>query len=178
MAEQDAGSGQAEPPDSCISCRTTLSCRWRAESWPLRDCLNLYKGQEGWDYPSLLDYIWKQGCAWFEVNQLRVIVTLDLGENSHHKLFAGTHAYIQIHRHIALGGCALGHAQLFTTPWTVGCQALLSMGFPRQEYWSGLPFPSPGDLPHSGMEAMSHVSLALAGRVFTNCVTWEPATIN
>ena len=34
----------------------------------------------------------------------------------------------------------------FTTPWTVACQAPLSMGFPRQEYWSGLPFPPPGNL--------------------------------
>ena len=37
-------------------------------------------------------------------------------------------------------------------PWTVACQAPLSMGFPRQRYWSGLPFPSPGDLPDSGIE--------------------------
>ena len=37
-------------------------------------------------------------------------------------------------------------AQLFTTPWTVALQAPLSMGFPRQEYWSGLPFPAPGNL--------------------------------
>ena len=38
------------------------------------------------------------------------------------------------------------------TPWTVARQAPLPMGFPRQEYWSGLPFPSPGDLPDSGIE--------------------------
>ena len=38
----------------------------------------------------------------------------------------------------------------FVTPWTVACQAPLSMGFPRQEYWRGLPFPSAGDLPHPG----------------------------
>ena len=41
----------------------------------------------------------------------------------------------------------LSHVQLFATSWTVACQAPLSMGFPRQEYWSGLPFPSPGELP-------------------------------
>ena len=41
------------------------------------------------------------------------------------------------------------------TPWTVACQTPLSMGFPRQEYWSGLPFPSPGDLPDPGMEPVS-----------------------
>ena len=42
----------------------------------------------------------------------------------------------------------------FVTPWTVACQAL-SMGFPRQEYWSGLPFPSPGDLPNLGIKLRS-----------------------
>ena len=41
------------------------------------------------------------------------------------------------------------------TPWTVACQAPLSMGFPRQEYWSGLPFPSPGGLPDPGIGARS-----------------------
>ena len=40
----------------------------------------------------------------------------------------------------------------FVTPWAIAHQAPLSMEFPRQEYWSGLPFPSPGDLLHSGME--------------------------
>ena len=45
--------------------------------------------------------------------------------------------------------------QLFATPWTVAYQASLSMGFSRQEYWSGLPFPSPGDLPHLGIEPRS-----------------------
>ena len=49
------------------------------------------------------------------------------------------------------------------TPWTVAHQAPLSTGFPRQEYWSGLPFPSPGDLPNPGIEPSS----ALAGRFFT-----------
>ena len=41
---------------------------------------------------------------------------------------------------------------MFATPWTVALQAPLSMGFSRQEYWSGLPFPSPGDLPNAGIE--------------------------
>ena len=56
------------------------------------------------------------------------------------------------------------HVQLFATPWTVTCQAPLSMEFSRQEYWSRLPFPSPGDLPHPGIEPTSP---ALAGRFFT-----------
>ena len=54
-------------------------------------------------------------------------------------------------------------AWLFATPWTVAHQAPLSMEFSRQEYWSGLPFPSPGDLPDLGIKLMSPVSPALAG---------------
>ena len=50
------------------------------------------------------------------------------------------------------------------TPWTVAHQAPLSMEFSKQEYWSGLPFPSPGDLPDSGIERLSP---ALAGGFFT-----------
>ena len=47
---------------------------------------------------------------------------------------------------------SLSHVQLFATPWTVVYQAPPSMGFSRQEYWRGLPFPSPGDLPDPGIE--------------------------
>ena len=47
---------------------------------------------------------------------------------------------------------SLSCVQLFATPWTVAHQALPSVGFSRQEYWSGLPFPSPGDLPYPGIE--------------------------
>ena len=50
---------------------------------------------------------------------------------------------------------SLSHVRLFATPWTVAYQALLSMGFSRQEYWSGSPFPSPGDLPDPGIEPRS-----------------------
>ena len=50
---------------------------------------------------------------------------------------------------------SLSRVQLFVTPWTVTYQALRSMGFSRQEYWSGLPFPSPGDLPNPGIEPRS-----------------------
>ena len=46
----------------------------------------------------------------------------------------------------------LSHVRLFVTPWTVARQTPLSMGFSRQEYWNGLPFPSPGDLPNPGIE--------------------------
>ena len=56
--------------------------------------------------------------------------------------------------------------RLFATPWIVAHQAPLSMGFPRQEYWSGLPFPSPGDLPDQGIEPGALKSPALTGEFF------------
>jgi len=59
---------------------------------------------------------------------------------------------------------SLSRVQLFATPWTIAHQAPLSMGFSRQEYWSGLPFPSAGDLPGPGIEPASP---ALAGGFLT-----------
>ena len=72
--------------------------------------------------------------------------------------------------------CVLRHFSrvwLFATPWTVACQAPLSMGFSRQEYWSGLPCPPPGDLPNPGIEPTAAVSPALTGGFFTTSTTWE-----
>ena len=63
--------------------------------------------------------------------------------------------------------------RLFATPWTVTHQAPLSMGFSRQEYWSGLPCPIPGDLPDPGIKSMPLMSPALAGRFFATRATWE-----
>ena len=54
-----------------------------------------------------------------------------------------------------LRACVLSHVWLFATPWTVACQTPLSMGFSRQEYWSRLPFPPPGDLPNPGIKPTS-----------------------
>ena len=62
----------------------------------------------------------------------------------------------------------LSRVQLFVTPWTVARQAPLSMEFSRQEYWSWLPFPSPGDLPDREIEPASLMSPALAGEFFTH----------
>ena len=70
--------------------------------------------------------------------------------------------------------CILSHfspVQTFVTLWTF--QAPLSMGFSRQEYWSGLPFPPQGDLPDPGIEPVSLMSSALAGRFLTTSATWE-----
>ena len=62
----------------------------------------------------------------------------------------------------------------FVTPWTVALQASLSMGFPRQEYWSGLPFPFPGNLPDPGIKPMPPESSALAGGFFTTVPHRKP----
>ena len=56
---------------------------------------------------------------------------------------------------------------------TVARQAPLSMGFSKQEYWSGLPWPPPGDLSDPGIEPVSLAAPALAGKVFTTSSTWE-----
>ena len=61
----------------------------------------------------------------------------------------------------------LSRIQLFVALQTIAYQALLSLRFSRQEYWSGLPFPSPGDLPNPGIELVSPTYPALAGRFFT-----------
>ena len=59
------------------------------------------------------------------------------------------------------------------TPWAEARQAPPSTGFSRQEYWSRLPFPSPGDLPDPGIELESLESFALAGGFFTSSAIWE-----
>ena len=66
-------------------------------------------------------------------------------------LLVYTHTHIYIHAVVQ----SLSHVQLFVAPWTIVYQSPLSMGLPRQEYWSDLPFPSPGDLPDPGTEPMS-----------------------
>ena len=69
----------------------------------------------------------------------------------------------------------LSMSNSFVTPSTVACQAPPSMGFSRQEYWRGLPLPSPGDLPNPGIEPTSPVSPALASVFFTTRATWWAA---
>ena len=71
-------------------------------------------------------------------------------------------------------GVVLNHVQLFATPWTAVCQAPLSMGFSRQEYWSGLPFPTPGHLPDPGIKPVTPVSAASADGFFTKAPLGKP----
>ena len=63
--------------------------------------------------------------------------------------------------------CSFSRVQLFVTPWIVAHRAPLSIGFPRQEHWSALTFPSPGHLPEPGIEPESPASSSLTGRFFT-----------
>ena len=65
------------------------------------------------------------------------------------------------------------HVQLSVTPWTVAGQTPLSMGFFRQKYWSGLPFPPPGGLPNPEIKPMSLMSPALAEGFLTTSTAWE-----
>ena len=72
-------------------------------------------------------------------------------------------------------GCMLSHfnhLRLYVALWTVACQAPLSMGFTRQAYWNGLPFP-PGDLPNPASEPLSLSSPALEDGFFTTSTAWE-----
>ena len=66
--------------------------------------------------------------------------------------------------------CMLSCVRLFETPWTVAHQVPLSMGFPRQEYWSGMPFSPPGGLPDPGIEPV----FLLAGEFFTAELSGNP----
>ena len=78
---------------------------------------------------------------------------------------------------VGRGACmcakSLSRVQLFATLWTVAHQAPLSMGFSCHDYWCGLLFPPPGDLPNTGIEPLSLMSPALAGGFFTTSATWE-----
>ena len=67
---------------------------------------------------------------------------------------------------------SLSHVQLFEIPWAVAHQALLSMGFPRQEYLSGWALSPPGDLPNPGIELVSGIS-CMGRWILYHCATWE-----
>ena len=72
--------------------------------------------------------------------------------------YINTHTHTHTHTHTrAYVLSCFSHVWLCGTLWTVACQTPLPMGFPRQEYWSGLPFPSPGDLSHPGIKPLSPV---------------------
>ena len=73
--------------------------------------------------------------------------------------------------------CCFNRVRLLATPRTVALQAPQFMGFSREEYWSGLPFPPPGDLPDPGIKPVFLASPALAGGFFTTSAPWEAMII-
>ena len=95
-------------------------------------------------------------------------------------LYFCIYMFICVHSYTVIYLC-LCCIQLFATPWTAACQALLSMVFPRQGYRSGLPFPIPWDLPNPGIKPKSLASPALVGRFFFFLITappWEALYLN
>ena len=108
---------------------------------------------------------WLKLCLW---SQSKILSFEDQESNTiHHKLSINFYCVC---------ACVLNHfsqVQLFATLWTVASQAPLSMGFPRQEYWSELLCPPPRDLPDSRIETASLRSPALSGRFFTSSTTRE-----
>ena len=97
---------------------------------------------------------------WFDNYLLRLHPALTLGE------------WIYSALHLCMLSC-FSCVQLFVTLWTIARQAPPPIGFSRQEYWSGLPCPTPEDLPDPGIKLMSLISPALTGRFFTTSATWE-----
>ena len=107
-------------------------------------------------------------CFWAErhgyegVSSCTVQVWSDLPHvRGQRRLFWPTQANIGLPESLVAAAQSLNCVWLFAAPWAVACQAPLSMGFLRQEYWSGLPFPTPGNLPAPGIKPTSLVSPAL-----------------
>ena len=126
-------------------------------------------------------YIWmnifihKRQPSWakWHGSQQTVIITFPVNSWDFDEWGILAHTNICIYIIEVLCAQLLSHLQPFATTKPVASQTDLSMGFSRQEYWSGLPFPTPRDLPDPGIEPMSLVSPALAGRFFTTSTSWE-----
>ena len=100
------------------------------------------------------------------------LISLHIGDDFH-RLYTFVDQIMEMIIHAL---CVYVCAQLYltdsATPWTIACQASLFLEFYRQEHWSELPFPTPGDLPKPRTEPISPVSSALAGG-FTTSTIWE-----
>ena len=126
--------------------------------------------------PCSCDYM----CVYQEIHPVKVppLNYCDVSRLPAHSRYSCQHPGICYLSHVPT--CVLSHFShvwLFMTPWTVARQGPPSMGFSRQEYWSGLPCPSLGDLPNPGIEPTSLKSPALAGEFFTSEPSWKPIYI-
>ena len=123
----------------------------------------------------------------YEILQVRILelVVIPFSRGFSQPRDTHTHRHIYTHYNILYQKCIYIHTwcvhaqslscvQLFATPSTIAHQAPLSMGFARQEYWSWLPFPPPGNLPNPGIKPASPVSPASAGRFFTTAPPGKP----
>ena len=95
------------------------------------------------------------------------------GMATHSSILAWKIPWTEEPRWQSMGSQRVRHGWETKHACTAACQAPLSMGFSRQEYWSGLPCPPPGDLPDPGIKPASLMSPALAGEFFTTSATWE-----
>ena len=97
----------------------------------------------------------------------KVLALNELGHGEVNKMQKFIHILLYLWLVRACSCSILSHVRLFETPWTVAYKSPLSMEFSRQEYWSGLPIPSPGDLPNSGIKPTSPVFPEWSGGFFT-----------
>ena len=110
----------------CLTWEKLLTRTWQSWRFVWNDiCLNKFCNRQGWDFP-FTSFFSKVTCV----------------KGPSQRQYGG-------------GGLVAKFCPTFATPWTVACQAPLSMGFSRQEYWSGLPFPSPGNPPYPGIKPRS-----------------------
>ena len=125
-----------------------------------------WRDDRGWDgwmaSPTQWTLVWADSRRWWRTGKPSVLQSMRLQRVRHD--CATEQQHICVIQMDVVVVKSLSHVQIFVTPWTVAHQFPLSMGFPRQEYWSVLPFPSPGDLPNPGIRPTSP---ALADRFFT-----------
>ena len=145
-------------------------------SWACFSLLNFRFFSVKWEYHLTPRNIIKVRCmhvSYFEQLQADSSYWVSRQVSLPPPLFALLHVTLP---HPSKGFCVLSHfslVRLSETPWSVAHQFPLSRGFSRQEYWSGLPCPPPGDLPDPGIELESLMSPALPGGFFTTNATWE-----
>ena len=127
--------------------------------------LSAKSSRECWDKPlQLLTYLLFNGKKTIS----SVVGPTGFPQGSCHLVGQAYYVLLAAHRHSCMLGCACSVVSNALTPWTVACRVPLSMEFYRREYWNGLPFPSPRDLPNPGIKPTSPASSALAGRFFTS----------
>ena len=126
--------------------------------------------------------------GWPQLLPLEFIIALMLSHTTHGlpkealKSVSPRHLFfcffsIQIYNTVCVHALLFNCVQFFATPWTVALQAPLVMEFSRQEYWSGLPFPTPQDIPDPGIEPESLASPALTDGFFTTAPLGNPGKI-